>query len=71
MSTNEEREASSVVLLSLCDQIEAMCQRAEVEISAFVVFSQAGPVEVRSPHPTELVIQHLRTLADELEEGAP
>ena len=62
-----DREAVVVALAAIGDQVQAICEDAGIEVAAFVLFSQAGPIEYRSPHPKELVVQHLRVAADELE----
>lgn len=67
MTDEEEREAVTLALMAIGDQVQEICARAPVEISAFVLFSSRGPVEYRSPHPRALVVEHMRLAADELE----
>ena len=66
MST-DDREAVALALMAVGDQIQAICEDAGIEIAAFVLFSNAGPMEYRSPYPREMIVKHMRDAADELE----
>lgn len=55
-------------IVSLGDQVQALCQGSPVEMAAFILFAADGTTEYRSPHDRETVIFHLRQAADELEQ---